>query len=96
MKKLFALLLTTAMVGSLVACGSSDGASSGSGTGDKASEDTKYTVGICQLVQHDALDAATQGFKDALTDAEYVTVDLGWNNFGVFAFNAFTAIVLLS
>ncbi len=69
MKKLFALLLTTAMVGSLVACGSSDGASSGSGTGDKASEDTKYTVGICQLVQHDALDAATQGFKDALTDA---------------------------
>ena len=28
-----------------------------------------YTVGICQLVQHDALDAATQGFKDALTQA---------------------------
>ena len=26
-----------------------------------------YTVGICQLVRHDALDAATQGFKDALT-----------------------------
>ena len=26
------------------------------------------TVGICQLVQHEALDAATQGFKDALTD----------------------------
>lgn len=29
-------------------------------------EDT-YTVGICQLVQHDALDAATQGFMDALS-----------------------------
>lgn len=27
----------------------------------------KYTVGICQLVQHEALDAATKGFKDALT-----------------------------
>ena len=26
------------------------------------------TVGICQLVQHPALDAATQGFKDALAD----------------------------
>ena len=26
------------------------------------------TVGICQLVQHDALDAATQGFKDALSE----------------------------
>lgn len=32
-------------------------------------EDGTYTVGICQLVQHDALDAATQGFKDALTEA---------------------------
>lgn len=26
----------------------------------------KYKIGICQLVQHDALDKATQGFKDAL------------------------------
>ncbi len=36
-----------------------------------------YTVGICQLVQHDALDAATQGFKDALTEAfgDAVTFD---------------------
>lgn len=29
----------------------------------------KYTVGICQLVAHEALDAATQGFKDALKEA---------------------------
>lgn len=34
-----------------------------------ASADEKYTVGICQLVQHSALDAATLGFRDALTDA---------------------------
>ena len=27
-----------------------------------------YTVGICQLVKHPALDAATQGFIDALTE----------------------------
>lgn len=27
-----------------------------------------YEIGICQLVQHDALDAATQGFMDALTE----------------------------
>lgn len=33
-----------------------------------ASADGNYVVGICQLVQHDALDAATQGFKDALTE----------------------------
>lgn len=33
------------------------------------SGDATYTVGICQLMQHEALDAATQGFKDALTEA---------------------------
>lgn len=27
-----------------------------------------YTVGICQLATHDALDAATRGFQDALKD----------------------------
>ncbi len=27
-----------------------------------------YHIGICQLVQHPALDAATQGFRDALTE----------------------------
>ncbi len=27
-----------------------------------------FNVGICQLVQHDALDAATEGFKDALVE----------------------------
>ena len=37
-----------------------------------------YTVGICQLVQHPALDAATQGFQDALTEkaGESVTFDV--------------------
>ena len=39
-------------------------------TEDPSADDGKvYTVGICQLVQHEALDAATQGFKDALTEA---------------------------
>ena len=41
-------------------------------TEEKAEADTgdkTYLVGICQLVQHPALDAATQGFKDALTEA---------------------------
>ena len=32
-------------------------------------DDGKYTIGICQLVTHDALDAATQGFKDAIVEA---------------------------
>ena len=40
-------------------------------------EDT-FSVGVCQLVQHDALDAATQGFIDALTAklGDKVTIDV--------------------
>jgi len=29
-------------------------------------DDGKYTIGICQLTQHEALDAATKGFRDAV------------------------------
>ena len=36
-------------------------------TGCGGSSDV-YNIGICQLVQHEALDAATKGFKDALTE----------------------------
>lgn len=36
--------------------------------GSTAGAEETYRVGICQLVQHEALDAATQGFKDALTE----------------------------
>lgn len=46
------------------------------GCGEK--EDEVYEIGICQLVQHAALDAATQGFQDALTEklGERVQFDL--------------------
>lgn len=41
-------------------------------TSDSADEasasDRVYNIGICQLVEHPALDAATQGFEDALTE----------------------------
>lgn len=41
-------------------------------------EETTYTVGVLQLVQHNALDAATQGFMDALTEklGDKVTFDV--------------------
>ena len=55
MKKILSVVLAVLMIVSLTACGAAD--------------DGKYHVGICQLVQHDALDAATQGFQDALTEA---------------------------
>lgn len=35
----------------------------------QASEKQTYTVGICQFIQHEALEDATMGFKAALTDA---------------------------
>lgn len=43
-----------------------------------AADGKTYTVGVCQLVQHEALDAATQGFVDALTEAlgDAVTIDV--------------------
>ncbi len=67
MKKFTALFLAGAAAVSLAGCsgGSADTAPSGN---TDAGSDT-YTVGICQLVQHVALDAATQGFRDYLEEA---------------------------
>lgn len=67
MKKTLALILSMAMTLTLVSCGSASTEKSDDDT--SANNDTVYNIGICQLVQHDALDAATSGFKDALTDS---------------------------
>jgi putative ABC transport system substrate-binding protein len=66
------LALSLCLVFSLSACGSSDDAT------DETAAET-YAIGVCQLVQHEALDAATQGFEDALTELlgeENVTFDV--------------------
>ena len=79
MKKLLALLLAAVMTLALAACGGgnagnagSAGADAGSNAGSAAPEDggdaAAYLVGICQYAPHPALDAATQGFKDALNE----------------------------
>lgn len=54
-KKLLALLMTGIMAAAAL-----------TGCGEKASGE--YTVGICQLLEHPALDAATEGFQDALKE----------------------------
>ena len=59
MKKLLSLLCVAAMIFALAACGGSQA---------PAAEAQVFNIGICQLVQHPALDLATQGFKDALTE----------------------------
>ena len=51
--KLVSLALVAVMALAMTACGGST---------------AKYTVGVCQLVQHEALDAATKGFEDALKE----------------------------
>ena len=71
MKKALVLLLALAMVLSLAACGSAPASTPAEepAAAPTAAEGEVYTVGICQLVQHEALDAATQGFIDALNEA---------------------------
>ncbi len=61
MKKLISLVLAAVMALSLVACSN--------GTKNNDTGDKTYKVGVVQLIQHDALDAATQGFTDALKEA---------------------------
>ena len=79
MKKVLASVLSGAVILSTAACGGSGSASSAaastgaassavSSAASSAASDETYTIGICQLVEHVALDAATQGFQDALTD----------------------------
>ena len=54
--KMMAIVLSLSMLLSFAGCAAQK-------------DDGKYTIGICQLVTHDALDAATQGFKDAVIAA---------------------------
>ena len=82
-KKLLAALLAGVMAVGLTASGgntSTDApAADGEANGDSAAG--SYTVGVCQLVQHAALDAATQGFQDKLT--ELIEADGGTVTFDV-------------
>ena len=66
MKKFLALALALVMLLGLAACGSKTEPADGSAAEAVTPSDDAFVVGICQLVQHEALDAATQGFKDAL------------------------------
>ena len=57
LKRIFAAIVAAAaLTATFTAC-------KGDGSGDKV-----YNIGICQLVEHPALDAATEGFMAALTE----------------------------
>ncbi|MBQ8803514.1 MAG: ABC transporter substrate-binding protein [Tyzzerella sp.] len=62
LKKILSLVLVVAMLGCFTGCSDDKETSGGSG------DEKVYKIGISQYVQHDALDAATEGFQDALKD----------------------------
>ena len=77
MKKAVSLMMAAAMTMGLAACdtaasaadtASSTEAAASTADSTAAADGKVYNIGICQLVQHEALDAATQGFKDALVE----------------------------
>ena len=71
LKKVLAAGMTAVMVLSLAACGgnsdSSESESSTAAETESASDET-YNIGICQMLEHPALDAATEGFQDAVNE----------------------------
>jgi putative ABC transport system substrate-binding protein len=84
MKKLVSLILIAVLCLTVFA-----------GCGNK----TDFTVGVCQLMEHESLDKATNGFKDALTAelqkaGKTVTIDVqvaGESDVCTTIINAFTA-----
>ena len=68
MKKVLAVILAVLAVLSLAACSQS------------AAPKDSFAVGVCQLVQHPALDAATEGFQAALKDKLGDKVSVTVNN----------------
>lgn len=71
MKKFTAALAAAALMMTAVGCSSAntgDTADTTAAADNAAAEGKTYNIGIVQLVQHEALDAATQGFMDTLTE----------------------------
>lgn len=73
MKRIFSVILAVAMIACIFAGCAANPANEESSTEDSSEVSAAvsgkvYKVGICQLVQHDALDAATNGFMDALKE----------------------------
>ncbi len=81
LKKIMAVLMAASVAVSLSACGGSSSSGSSDSSSDSASSDSGkvYKIGICQQLEHEALDQATQGFEDACEEKfgkDNVTFDL--------------------
>lgn len=81
LKKILALAMALSLALALTACGSSSDGESDTSAADGSADASaqQYVIGICQQMQHPALDLATEGFQDAVKAAlgeENVTFDL--------------------
>ena len=82
MKKTIALLLAALMLLCLAACSNGKDAIQPNGPAQgriQVDDGVVFRVGIVQLVQHEALDRATQGFMDALAEelgTDHLEIDL--------------------
>jgi putative ABC transport system substrate-binding protein len=85
-KKIMSITLALALAASLAACGSTTKTTESASTTtdttqaadtkteaatNTATSDKVYKIGVCQLVQHDALDASYKGFVDGLKEAGF-------------------------
>lgn len=89
-RRFAAIALAGVMAFGLTACGSSNSQSAGSASSAAASSasetstsgekntDAEYTVGVCQSLEHESLDAATKGFREELEKklGDKVTIDV--------------------
>ena len=77
--KILSVMMAAAMTVSMTACGGDTASDNTSASADNSAAATesaatgstdgqKYTIGILQQLEHPALDAASQGFEDALTE----------------------------
>ena len=67
LNKAMSVAVAAAMMVSLGACGNSADAAK-DGTQSAGASGKVYNIGICQQLEHPALDQATQGFEDALKE----------------------------
>lgn len=72
MKRILSMIAAAALVLSTTACSSAASSSAGAASGAAAGKDpADCKVGVIQLAEHVALDAAREGFVDALVEAGY-------------------------
>lgn len=75
LSRLLAVVIALAMLFAFAACGGDN-----SDSNDDSTDGTTYTIGIIQYMEHNALDQATEGFRDYLTEKLGDSVEFDYDN----------------